>query len=146
MAKLIQLEDNVFVAPQLVEEDFAEIAARGFRAVVDNRPDGEADDQLPHAAAMAAARRHGLAFRYEPVANAHVTDDQPIRRFARSMAELDGPVLFYCRTGTRCTFLWAQASAQRLGVAETIAIAAAAGYDLEPIREFLEDRVGLIAA
>ena len=40
MAKIIQLEPDVAVAPQLVEADFAEIAARGFRSVVNNRPDG----------------------------------------------------------------------------------------------------------
>ena len=42
MVKIVELEQGVYVAPQLTEADFAEIAAMGFRAVVDNRPDGEA--------------------------------------------------------------------------------------------------------
>jgi protein tyrosine phosphatase (PTP) superfamily phosphohydrolase (DUF442 family) len=38
MAKIIQFEPDVFVGHQLVEADFAELAARGFRSVVNNRP------------------------------------------------------------------------------------------------------------
>jgi len=55
VVEFIQLEPDIAVAPQLVEADFAEIAARGFRSVVNNRPDGEAPDQLPNAQAAAAA-------------------------------------------------------------------------------------------
>ncbi len=140
MVKIIQLEADVSVAPQLVEDDFAEIAARGFRAVVNNRPDGEAPDQLPNAQAEAAARRHGLEFRYQPVANLKVTDAAVVDDFARLMNDLPGPMLFYCRSGTRCTTLWAQASAGRLGVSRTLEIAAKAGYDLEVLRDDLEER------
>ncbi len=139
MAKIIQLEDGVFVAPQLIEDDFAEIAARGFRSVVDNRPDGEAEDQLPSAVAEAAARRHGLEFRYQPVANLHVTDDDVVDAFAELLADLPRPILFYCRSGTRCSILWAQASAARVGVEQALEITGAAGYDLEAIRERLEE-------
>ena len=73
MVDIIRLEPDIAVAPQLVEADFAEIAARGFHSVVNNRPDGEAPDQLPNAQAAAAARRHGLAFRYQPVKNVSAT-------------------------------------------------------------------------
>ncbi|MCB1464741.1 MAG: TIGR01244 family phosphatase [Nitratireductor sp.] len=146
MAKPIQLETNVFVAPQLREADFEEIAAMGFRSVVDNRPDGEADDQLPHHAARRAAEQHGLAFRYAPVRNFDINEDEPVEAFAAALEELPGPILFYCRSGTRCTLLWAQASVGRLGLAETTRIAAAAGFDLAPIRDTLEERLGLLAA
>jgi sulfide:quinone oxidoreductase len=140
MAKIIQLESEVFVAPQLVEADFAEIAALGFRSVVNNRPDGEAADQLPAAAAESAASRHGLEFRYQPVANLHVTDDDVVDAFAELLVDLPRPVLFYCRTGTRCSILWAQASVAKLGVDRTLEIVTEAGYDLEPLREQLEER------
>jgi sulfide:quinone oxidoreductase len=140
MAQLIQLESDVFVAPQLVEADFAEIAARGFRSVVNNRPDGEAADQLPNRQAEAAAQRHGLEFRYQPVANMHVTDDVVVDAFGELLDDLPRPVLFYCRTGTRCSILWAQASAARLGVEHALEVTSRAGYDLEPLREQLIER------
>ncbi len=140
MAKVIELERQVFVAPQLVEDDFAEIAARGFRSVVNNRPDGEAVDQLPNDVAEMAALRHGLVFRYLPVANANVTDDDVVDSFTQLLDDLPRPVLFYCRTGTRCSVLWAQAAVARLGVDRTLEIVTKAGYDLEPLREHLAER------
>jgi sulfide:quinone oxidoreductase len=140
MAEIIPLEKDIFVAPQLVEADFAEIAARGFRSVVNNRPDGEAADQLPNALAEAAAHRHGLTFRYQPVANMNVTDGDVVDAFAQLLDDLPRPILFYCRTGTRCSILWAQAAVARLGVERTLETVAAAGYDLEPLREQLIER------
>jgi sulfide:quinone oxidoreductase len=140
MVKIIQLEPGIAVAPQLVESDFAAIAARGFRSVVNNRPDGEAPDQLPNTKAEAAARRQGLAFRHQPVKNINVTDDDVVTTFARLMDDLPGPILFYCRTGTRCTILWTQAAAGRLGVDEVLAVARNAGYDLDFMREALAER------
>ncbi len=142
MARIIRLEANVSVAPQLAEADFAEVAALGFRSVVNNRPDGEVPGQLPNVDAEAAARRQGLEYRYQPVANANVTDDAIVDEFGRLMGTLPGPILFYCRSGTRCTTLWAQASAARLGVARALEIAAEAGYDLEVLRDHLEELAG----
>ncbi len=142
MATIIQLEENVSVAPQLVEADFAEIAARGFASVVNNRPDGEVPGQLPNAAAEALAHRAGLAFRYLPVRNPNVTDDDVVDAFAAAMDELPGPILFYCRSGTRCTTLWAQVVVRHLGVERTLEIAADAGYDLEVLRDHLAHRAG----
>jgi sulfide:quinone oxidoreductase len=140
VAKFVQLDDKVSVSPQLVEADFAEAAARGFRSVVNNRPDGEAADQLPNAEAETLARRNGLQFRHQPVRNANVTDDDVVATFGRLMQELPGPILFYCRSGTRCTTLWTQVSAPRLGVDSTLQIARNAGYNLEALRETLEAR------
>lgn len=140
MIKIIQLEPDIAVAPQLVEADFAEIAARGFRSVVNNRPDGEAPDQLPNAQAEAAAHRQGLEFCYQPVTNINVTDDDVVVAFARLIDDLPGPILFYCRTGTRCTALWTQAAAGRLGVDEVLEVAHTAGYDLNFLRDTLAER------
>jgi sulfide:quinone oxidoreductase len=140
VVKIISLEPDIAVAPQLVETDFAVIAGRGFRSVVNNRPDGEASDQLANAQAAAAAYRHGLTFRYQPVNNLDVTDDDVVREFARLIDVLPKPILFYCRTGTRCTILWGQAAAPRLGVDEVLSIAQDAGYDLEVLRETLVER------
>jgi uncharacterized protein (TIGR01244 family) len=142
VVKIVQLEPNVSVAPQLAEADFAEIAARGFRSVVNNRPDGESPGQLPGNQAEIAARRLGLKFRHQPVAMSNVTDQTAVAGFAQSMDDLPGPVLFYCGSGTRCTILWAQAAVRRLGVSRTLEIAARAGYSLEVVRDELENLAG----
>lgn len=140
MARIIHLEGDVFVAPQISEEDFAEIAALGFRSVVCNRPDGEAEDQLPSGKAQAAAKRHGIDFRYQPVVGYDVTEDDAVAMFRRNARELQGPILFYCRSGTRCTLLWAQNAVNELGVSRTVEIAGRAGFDLSRIIDILEEK------
>lgn len=140
MVKILQLEADIATAPQLVEADFADIAARGFRTVVNIRPDGEAPGQLPNAEAKRTAERHGLTFRHLPVMSVNVTDDDVVDGFARLMDDLPGPILFYCGSATRCTTLWTQAAAPRIGIDEALTVARKAGHDLEFLRDVLEDR------
>ena len=47
---------------------------------------------------------------------------------------MPGPILGFCRTGTRTTFLWALANAGRRPTDEIVAAASAAGYDVSPLR------------
>lgn len=142
MVRIVHLEADIAAAPQLVEADFAHVAARGFRAVVNIRPDGEAPDQLPNAHAKRTAERHGLTFRHLPVMSLNVTDDDVVDGFARLMDDLPGPILFYCGSATRCTTLWTQAAAPRIGIDEALSVAREAGHDLEFLREVLEERAG----
>jgi sulfide:quinone oxidoreductase len=146
MVRIVQLEPDIAAAPQLVEAHFADVAARGFRSVVNIRPDGEASDQLPNAQAKRAAQRHGLSFRHLPVMSLNVTDGDVVDGFARLMDDLPGPILFYCGSATRCTTLWAQAAAPRVGVDEALAVAREAGHDLDFLRETLEERVDWLGA
>lgn len=140
MVKIVQLETDIAAAPQLVEADFAHVAARGFRSVVNIRPDGEAPDQLPNAEAKRAAEHHGLTFRHLPVMSFTVTDEAVVDDFARLMDDLPGPILFYCGSAMRCTTLWTQAAAPRLGIDRALSVARDAGHDLELLRETLEER------
>lgn len=142
MVKIIHLHRGVFVAPQLAAGDFAELKRLGFRSVVNNRPDGEALDQLSSEAAEAAARAQGLAFRYMPLTCTDINDEAVVAAFDRLIEELPQPILFYCRTGTRCATVWVQAAAGRLGVSRSLEIAAQAGYDLDILRDDLIERYG----
>jgi hypothetical protein len=57
------------------------------------------------------------------------------------MDDLPGPILFYCGSATRCTTLWTQAAAPRLGIDEALSVARAAGHDLDFLRETIEERI-----
>lgn len=143
MVKIVHLDANVFVAPQLTEADFPTLAALGIRAIVNNRPDGEAADQLSSTAAEAAARRHGMSYRFLPLTCATITDEEVVESFARVLNTLPAPILFYCRTGTRCATVWTQVAAARIGVSPALQLAARAGFDLEDLREELEEKHGM---
>ncbi|MNL71226.1 Beta-lactamase hydrolase-like protein [compost metagenome] len=59
-----------------------------------------------------AAEAAGLKIEYQPVVGSAMTVSDVVR-FAELLKTLPGPVLAYCRTGTRCTNLYA--AAQQLG-------------------------------
>ena len=130
-----KLDPTTFVfVRQLTVDDIDEAAASGIRLIVNNRPDGEEPGQPSSAQIEAAARAAGLDYRHIPVAGGFAPGQ--VEAMAEALEE--GPVLAFCRSGTRSTYLWALARA-RLGddADELVGKATAAGYDLSPVRAFL---------
>jgi sulfide:quinone oxidoreductase len=130
-----QLTAQLSVAPQIAAADMPAIVAQGFRSVVNNRPDDEEPGQPDNAALEAAAHAAGLEWRHIPVVSGKVNDDQ-VRSFSEALAQLPGPVLAFCRSGTRCSALWALSSDDT--VDNILATTEAAGYDLSILRGWLE--------
>lgn len=130
-----QLTDQLSVTAQINAEDIAAITALGFRSIINNRPDDEAPGQPTDAELEAAAAQAGLGWRHIPVVAGKVNDDQ-VRSFAGALEQLPGPVLAFCRSGTRSSILWAL---QAEGSADSIlATTAAAGYELSMLRPWFE--------
>lgn len=123
--------DGFFVAPQLAADDFAAAAAAGIRTVINNRPDGEAPDQLTDAEARALATAAGLAYVHVPVISGGI-GPEALAAFAEALETTPGPYLAYCRSGTRSCYLWGLEAVRRHPPEAVIADAAAAGYDLAP--------------
>ncbi|WP_106205547.1 bifunctional protein tyrosine phosphatase family protein/NAD(P)/FAD-dependent oxidoreductase [Aliiruegeria haliotis] len=124
-----KLTDAISVAPQIEPEDVQKIKDAGFRAIVCNRPDGEGADQPTFEEVEAKAREVGLECLYQPVTSGMVHDEQA-EEFGKALTTLPGPVLAYCRTGTRCTTLWSLSHAKDMETSEILATAKAAGYDM----------------
>ena len=133
MSDFRRVSDSFWASPQITPDDVAEAASQGFTMIVNNRPDGESDDQTPGDTIAALAAEHGLGYVAIPVDQSGYRADQ-LAAMAAALGEAGGKVLAYCRSGTRSTFLWsltqAQAGAQP---AEIAASAAAAGYDVSPL-------------
>lgn len=132
--KIVALTPELSVSEQIAVADIAEIAAAGFRVLVNNRPDGEVPGQPSSAAIAAAARDAGLEYHYLPV----TADTFPGDAVADIGALFDGSkgaTLAFCRSGTRCTNLWVatRQGDQERSTAESIA--AALGYDLSMARK-----------
>lgn len=137
------LDDRIAAAPQLEEQDIAEAAAKGFRTIINNRPDGEEPGQLTAARAAEVAKAHGLAYVYIPV-NAQTMGPAVAEEFGRALESAPTPILAHCRSGTRSTHLWAMAEAMAGGypVDEIVRRAADAGYDISPLRPALNSMAG----
>lgn len=135
---LRRISDHVSVAPQITPEELPAIKASGFVAVVNNRPDGEDSGQPSGDAIRDAAEAAGLTYTAIPVTQAGFSHPQ-IDAMAAVLAQADGPVLAFCRSGTRSCNLWALAEAKG-GQAPDVLVAAGAeaGYDLRGLRPLLD--------
>jgi sulfide:quinone oxidoreductase len=134
-----RIDDQVAVAAQVAAPDMSAIAAAGYRSVICNRPDAEAPDQPSHVELQRAAEAAGLRFQFQPVTSGKVTD-QDAEVFGKIVRELPGPVLAFCRTGTRCTTLWALHAARSQSLPQVLAQAKAAGYDMNPVARRIANR------
>ena len=138
MTILRTIDATISVAPQIDPDDMAEIAASGFTAIVNNRPDGEDFGQPSGDEIAAAAAELGLSYTAIPITHAGFSHPQ-IDTMAAVLAEAKGPVLAYCRSGTRSCNLWALAAVKAGAHPDTaMAKAAAAGYDLTGLRPLLD--------
>jgi uncharacterized protein (TIGR01244 family) len=131
------LDDRMAVSPQITPADVASAAAQGFTLIINNRPDGEQPGQPEGAEIAAAAAAAGIEYVAIPVVPGQLGEAE-IVAMRNALAHAAGPVLGYCRTGTRYTFLWALARARLGDTPEALAAKAqAAGYDITPIRKLL---------
>ena len=102
---LTQLSPRISVRPQLLPHEIAEVAAAGFKGIINNRPDREGPDQPLSEELEAEAKRHGLAYWHIPVVPGQATDEDA-QAFAAALEDSDGPVVAFCRTGNRSSGLW----------------------------------------
>ena len=133
---LLPLDGRVAVASQLQPGDMVEIAAAGYAAVVNNRPDGEAMFGQPRTADLRkAAEMAGLVFLDLPFSGPRATPDQ-VRAFVDLLAGQPGRVVAFCKSGMRSALLWGAASiASGRSLDEVLAAATRAGQNLDPVSE-----------
>ena len=125
MLDIRPLNDRFAVAPQIDPDDLPAIAAAGYVAVINNRPDDEQPGQPSGEAIRAAAAVAGLGYSAVPVG-------QRVWVHGRER-------LAFCRSGTRSCHLWALAAAMSgREPALLIAQAEGAGYDLAGLAPTLE--------
>lgn len=135
---LREVTPDLSVSPQIDPADLPALAEAGFRAVIANRPDAEIDASLASARMAAEAGAAGLAFHYLPVVPGQLTPET-VRQFSAILDAAEGPVLAYCRSGTRSATVWALGQSGRRPADEILRLTDAAGYDMRPIRHMLQD-------
>jgi uncharacterized protein (TIGR01244 family) len=133
-----KLTDGIYAAPQIGLAEVAEAAAMGMTLIINNRPEDESDDQTPGAEIAAAAEAAGIAYVAIPVTHSGFSEPQ-VEAMAKALEGANGPVLAYCRSGTRSTLLWALAESSQGGDPDALTnMAAKAGYDVSPIRPLMD--------
>ena len=119
------LTSGIAVAPQIEPDDFDALAQAGFTTVIANRPDAEVEPTHRSEVMAERAAQAGLVYHYLPIVPGQLGPDQ-IERFRAILDGSPGPVLAYCRSGTRSATAWALGQAGRN-----------AGYDLSHLAPML---------
>jgi sulfide:quinone oxidoreductase len=133
-----KLTDDMFVTPQIEVRDIPTLAASGFRAIICNRPDGEAPDQPDFREIEQAAGEHGITILYQPVRSGAISEAD-VTTFQEAVATLPKPILAYCRSGTRCSALWSLSEAGKRPLQDIIERTLAAGYDMRGLLRAFEE-------
>ena len=138
MTRLVTLDARVAVAGQLQPADMAEIAAAGYVAVVNNRPDGEAMFGQPRTADLrTAAEAAGLVFLDLPFSGPRATPDQ-VRAFADLLSSRPGKIVAFCKSGMRSALIWGAASiASGQPLEQVLATATGAGQNLDAVGDLM---------
>ncbi|MFM5914025.1 MAG: TIGR01244 family sulfur transferase [Chakrabartia godavariana] len=133
-----KLTSDIFVSPQIGVDAVAEARALGVTLVINNRPEGESDDQVPGAEIEAAARAEGLDYVAIPITHSGFSQPQ-VDAMVAALESARGKILAYCRSGTRSTLLWALAESAQGGDPDALTnMAAKAGYDVGPVRPLMD--------
>jgi uncharacterized protein (TIGR01244 family) len=104
--QLVSLGPGLSVTGRLDGPDIEALALAGVRTIVNNRPDGEDQGQLPAAEGRRIAEAHGLAYHHIPITAATLSRAD-VDAFAAALRDAPAPIVAHCRSGTRSTLLWA---------------------------------------
>lgn len=137
MSQFRQITPSFAASPAPEGDFFEEAAAAGYALIINNRPDGEDPAQVTNAAAATEAAAYGLSYAYVPISGMPGPDEAQAMRAA--LASAKGPVLAFCRSGTRSTAAWALAQAlDGADVDAVLAQARSGGYDLSALAPLME--------
>ncbi|HEY2708183.1 MAG TPA: TIGR01244 family sulfur transferase [Caulobacteraceae bacterium] len=129
MSQFRRVTDSFEVSPQITPQEARAAADSGVKLIINNRPDGEAPGQPTNAEIEAAARAGGADYLYLPVVGRPTPEQAKAQ--AAAVDDAKGPVLAFCRSGTRSITTWALGEAAAgHDKAELARLAADAGYDL----------------
>jgi len=135
--KFAKINNELTVSDQITIEDLKEIQAQGYKTIFCNRPDQESEGQLDFSAIEKEAHNLGIKAIHQPVIGGQISDDD-IAQFGSYFEAAQKPVFAFCRTGTRCSTLWALSHAKFLPADEILDKVQNAGYDLSPLRNRLD--------
>jgi uncharacterized protein (TIGR01244 family) len=134
---IVKLTENLAVSAQISLDEVEQIAAAGYKVLINNRPDGEDSHQPAGALIATAAEAAGMEYHHIPITAASfpgpdleaITDlfDDPSR-----------PVLAFCRSGTRCANLWVAGVADS-DLAGAMKVASQCGFDLGMASSLITD-------
>ncbi|MGN6769310.1 MAG: TIGR01244 family sulfur transferase [Rhizobiaceae bacterium] len=134
-----QVSEKLYVSPQLRADEIHQAKAKGFAAIINNRPDGEEPGQPGATENRMLAHSEGLSYIHIPIVPGQISEGH-VRAFQKAVLEAGGPVLAHCKTGTRSATLYAigEVLDRRMGKDEVARLGQRLGLDISAAVKWLE--------
>lgn len=127
------------VSAQPTPQDVDLLAQQGFKTIINNRPDSEAQGQPSAPEVQAAAQTHGIAYIHLPV-TVDTISKSDVEAFAQAVNSAELPVVAHCGTGKRAYLLWAAGEVlyKGRGSADLIDQASGIGIDAKELQHLVK--------
>ncbi|NTA84805.1 TIGR01244 family phosphatase [Agrobacterium tumefaciens] len=99
------ISEKLSVSAQPSRDDIQSLREKGFRTLINNRPDDEDAAQPGNSVERDKAEQSDLSYAFIPVKLDSITEAD-VRAFQRAMDESEGPVFAHCKSGTRSVSLY----------------------------------------
>lgn len=139
-----RLTDDVSVSGQITVANVQALKEKGFRTIVNMRPDDESPDQAKYPQMQSAATKAGLGYGYIPVKKAGPIPATSAEALNSILTRMPKPVLVYAETADRPAQVWALMEASRRGGLEAPAIMQAvksAGFSADELAAQINARI-----
>ena len=139
-----QLTGDVSVSGQITVADVKALRDKGFRTIVNMRPDSEAPEHAKYPEMQGAAQAAGLGYSYIPLKKGAPMPATAPEALGSVLTRLPKPVLLFEETPERPAKVWALAEASRSGGLDAAAITQAvkaAGFSADDIAPQIAKRI-----
>jgi len=100
------MSENVGFAGQISPDQVTQVVEKGFKSIINNRPDFEGGSEQPTSVQIeSAAHDAQVQYVYQPVVAGQITE-RDVQSFAEHFNQLPKPILMFCRTGNRSNNLY----------------------------------------
>ena len=137
------LTDKISVTEQVALNQVEVISQRGYKTLIDLRPDGEATDQPSSDQIASLAKANNLAFSYIPVPHGEIPTSA-VDALANALKNQPKPVLLYCRSGKRAARTWSLVEASRpdgLYAESILAAVKNSGQSADDLQDIIHQRI-----
>ncbi|TAZ94546.1 TIGR01244 family phosphatase [Rhizobium ruizarguesonis] len=124
------ISEKLSISPQPSTEDIQSLHDKGFKTLINNRPDDE-DLAQPGTQAESEETKHcHLSYAFVPVTAGTITEAD-VRAFQRAVDESEGPAFAHCKTGTRSLnlYLIGEVLDGRISADEVVEFGRSRGFD-----------------
>jgi len=99
------LDKDFSITQQLRHEDVHTLAGKGYKTIINNRPDFEQPGQPLSDDLHAESLKAGLKYHHIPIVPGRATQ-LDLENFRKALSESDGPVLAFCKSGMRAKAMY----------------------------------------